>query len=121
MRQNPSLATATTEDQVLAIAWFWHTHEPTNELRYNNIQKAFKYIGLHETDIVVTWQSLVDGPHKKLIMLALNSYKLSLPTQLELDQKYAHCKEHQQTIEIKNLLTDLLAATTNTDENIYLE
>ena len=121
VKQNLSLAEATTEDQELAIAWFWHTHDPDHELRYNNLQQAFKDIGLDSRNLASTWQSLYGASPKKYIAISINNYKLSLPTLLELDQKYAHCKEHQQSIEVKKLLTDLLAATTNQDENVYLD
>ena len=120
VRRNPSLSNESTADQVLAIAWFWRTHQATRILTFLAMEKAFKDIGLNYTNLAKVWGDLYSNEPKQLIIITHNNYKLSLPTLIALDQKYALCKEHQQTIEVKKLLTDLLEDVAKPEEQVYL-
>jgi hypothetical protein len=120
VRQNPSFTDESIADQVLAIAWFWHTHDPNLVLAYNEMAQAFKTIGLDSTHLLDTWNEMVTHEPKQLLLITINDYSVPLALRLTLDQKYAHCKEHQQTIEVKQMLTDLLDEMAKPEEQVYL-
>jgi hypothetical protein len=89
VQRHRSLAEASTVDQVLAIAWFWRTHEPNRILCYGEMTHAFNDIGLDSTDLLRTWQALITDKPVKLVQVELNNYKLSLSVLHEIDKKYA--------------------------------
>jgi hypothetical protein len=120
IRHNASFPTDNPIDQVLAIAWFWYTHENKPTFTYDEMGNCFTAIPLPSVRVIDGIAGLVLQQPAKIMSPELNTYQLTLPTRLELDQKYAHCKEHQQTIEVKKLLTDLLDSVPDTEQRKYL-
>ena len=85
------------------------------------MKNALMDIGFDYSGLTQAWSELCSVQPKKLIDLEEdNLYKVTRAVLLEVDQKYAHCKEHQQTIEVKKLLTDLLHGVLKPEQRVYL-
>jgi hypothetical protein len=117
---NPSFATDPAADQVLAIAWFWHHHADKRTFTYPDMQNCFTSIALMPTLVTAAFTELTQGDRRKLVSPKLNVHQLALYALHDLDKKFAHCIEDQQTIEIKKLLTDLLDTIPDIEQRNYL-
>ena len=120
IRLNPSFPTDKPTEQVLAISWFWLRHQQKAVFTYEEMKELFTSIALptsRATDGLADLLKLTTSP---LFAPKYSTYQLTLPAQQQLDEKYAHCKEHHQTIAVKKLLTDLLGGSLKPEQNVYL-
>lgn len=121
LAHNPSFAAERATDQVLAIAWFWYRHANKTTFTYAEMTNCFTSIALMPTLVTAAFTELNQGDRRKLVSPQLNVHQVATYALQDLDKKFAHCMEHHQTVEIKKLLTDLLATITDTDQRQYLD
>lgn len=96
--KNPALAEETPVDQVLAIAWYWRTHDPTHVLCYSEMHDAFRELGLDSSKVAAAFSELTTKEPKQFILLNYpGDYRLSMAAMNRLNVKYANSKERQQT------------------------
>jgi Abortive infection C-terminus len=95
---NDGLVDETPVEQVLAIAWYWRTYDPTHELTYTEIQDAFKELGLDSSEVSGAFAALHREKPKQLLLETYpNNYKLAAIAMRRLNAKYVLCRKSPPT------------------------